>query len=164
MLGTAEAEGWALRKDGTNFWGQAIGTVLPDSDGRPTGYVVVTRDLSDRKAVEDRLIKLASTDPLTGASNRRAGEDKLEEAFDRWRRYRRYFALLMVDCDHFKTINDTWGHNAGDEVLVALVGFAVQSLRETDAITGGVAKSFCCCCPRRHVRRLGCRRPIKRHR
>ena len=134
LHGSAEAEGWAIRKDGTRFWGHAIGTVLPDCDGSPSGYVVVTGDLTDRKAAEDRLLTLASTDPLTGASNRRAGEARLREAYDRWRRYGRHFALLVIDCDHFKAVNDKWGHDVGDEVLVSLVSLCRQGVRETDVI------------------------------
>jgi diguanylate cyclase (GGDEF)-like protein/PAS domain S-box-containing protein len=132
--GSAEAEGWAVRKDGTRFWGHVVGTVLPDQDGGPSGYVVVTRDLSDRKAMEDRLVRLASTDPLTGASNRRAGETKLDEEYSRWRRYQRHFTLLIMDCDHFKSVNDTWGHDVGDAVLISLVRRCRDGLRKSDAI------------------------------
>ena len=75
---------------------------------------------------------LATTDPLTGARNRRAGEARLQEEFLRWQRYGRVFTVLMIDCDHFKAINDTWGHDAGDDVLVALVRICHETLREAD--------------------------------
>jgi diguanylate cyclase (GGDEF)-like protein len=90
------------------------------------------RDLTDRKQIEDRLVALATTDPLTLANNRRAGDDRLAEAFGRWRRYGRAFVVLMIDCDHFKAINDRWGHDGGDAVLVALVRLCRQCVRETD--------------------------------
>jgi diguanylate cyclase (GGDEF)-like protein/PAS domain S-box-containing protein len=130
--GTAEIEGWGARKNGTIFWGNTVATALPDREGHVNGFVLVTRDLTDRKLIEDKLIALATTDPLTGANNRRAGEDKLAEAFARWRRYERPFILLMIDCDHFKSINDRWGHDGGDAVLIALVRLCRESMRETD--------------------------------
>jgi diguanylate cyclase (GGDEF)-like protein/PAS domain S-box-containing protein len=130
--GTAEFEGWGIRKDGSPFWGNTVATALPDGDGRASGYVMVTRDMTERKQMEDRLVALATTDPLTGASNRRAGEARLEEAFRHYRRTGRGFAALMVDCDHFKTINDRWGHDAGDAVLAALVRICGETVRRGD--------------------------------
>jgi diguanylate cyclase (GGDEF)-like protein len=109
-----------------------VATALPDSKGRANGFVLVIRDLTNRKLIEDRLIALATTDPLTSASNRRAGEDKLVEAFARWRRYGRPFVVLMIDCDRFKAINDRWGHDSGDAVLIALVRLCRENMRDTD--------------------------------
>jgi diguanylate cyclase (GGDEF)-like protein len=110
-----------------------VATALPDRDENIKGFVLVTRDLTARKLIEDRLVALATTDPLTGASNRRAGEDRLAEAFGRWRRYQRSFVVLMIDCDRFKATNDRWGHDGGDAVLVALVKLCREITRETDA-------------------------------
>jgi diguanylate cyclase (GGDEF)-like protein/PAS domain S-box-containing protein len=132
--GTAESEGWRVRKDRSRFWGNTVAASLPDAFGRPGGYVLVTRDLTERKQMEDRLITLSVTDPMTGALNRRAAESKLAEVFRGWQRYRRIFSLLMIDCDHFKTINDRWGHDAGDDVLISLVRICRDYLRDSDAI------------------------------
>jgi diguanylate cyclase (GGDEF)-like protein len=82
--------------------------------------------------LEWRLPPARAADPLTGASNRRAGEARLEQAFSRWRRYGRSFVVLMIDCDHFRAVNDRCGHDAGDAVLVALVRLCRETLRETD--------------------------------
>ena len=130
--GTAEIEAWGARKNGSTFWGNTVVTALPDREGRASGFVLMIRDLTDRKQIEDRLVALATTDPLTLANNRRAGDDRLAEAFGRWRRYGRAFVVLMIDCDHFKAINDRWGHDGGDAVLVALVRLCRQCVRETD--------------------------------
>ncbi len=130
--GTAEFEGWGVRKDGSAFWGNTVATALPDREGRASGYVLVTRDLTERKQMEDRLVALATTDPLTGAYNRRAGEARLAEAFRSWQFHGRMFTLLMIDCDHFKDVNDRWGHDAGDEVLRALVRICGENTRATD--------------------------------
>jgi diguanylate cyclase (GGDEF)-like protein/PAS domain S-box-containing protein len=132
QFGTAEFEAWRIRKDGTRFWGNTVAAALPDPEGRPNGYVLVTRDLTERKQMEDRLVALTITDPLTGALNRRAGETRLEEAFRELRRRGRTFSLLMIDCDRFKRVNDTLGHDAGDQVLIALVRICQESLRMVD--------------------------------
>jgi diguanylate cyclase (GGDEF)-like protein/PAS domain S-box-containing protein len=130
--GTAEFEGWGVRKDGSRFWGSTVATALPDREGRANGYVLVTRDLTERKRMEDRLVTLATTDPLTGVLNRRAGEARLQDAFRHWQRYGRVFAVLMIDCDHFKTVNDRQGHDAGDKVLEAVARICTGILREAD--------------------------------
>ncbi len=116
LSGAAEFEGWRVRKDGSRFWGNTVAASLPDRFGRPGGFVLVSRDLTERKHMEDRLVALSITDPMTGAFNRRAAETRLEDVYRGWRRYGRMFSLLMIDCDHFKKINDTWGHDVGDEV------------------------------------------------
>jgi diguanylate cyclase (GGDEF)-like protein/PAS domain S-box-containing protein len=130
--GTAEFEGWGVRRDGSTFWGNTVATALPDRDGNAIGFVLVTRDLTERKQMEDRLALLATTDPLTGVCNRRGGAPRLEEAFLHWRRYGRTFAVLMIDCDHFKRINDRWGHDTGDDVLRLVVRICTENLRTMD--------------------------------
>ena len=132
--GTAEFEGWGVRRDGSLFWGNTVATALPDREGAASGYVLVTRDLTERKQMEDRLVALATTDPLTGAGNRRHGEIELREAFRRWQRHGRRFAVLLVDCDHFKVVNDTWGHDVGDKVLSAIVAICSENRREADIV------------------------------
>ena len=130
--GTAELEGWRIRRDGSRFWGNTVATATPDADGQVCGYVLVTRDLTARKRMEDRLVALSITDPLTTAFNRRAGETMLADAYGLWRREGRVFSVLMVDCDHFKRVNDRWGHDAGDKVLVRLVQTCREKLRDLD--------------------------------
>lgn len=132
--GTAEIETWGSRRNGSTFWSNTVATALPDREGHAGGFVLVIRDLTDRKQIEDRLVALATTDPLTKAFNRRAGDDRLSEAFGRWRRYGRAFVVLMIDCDHFKAVNDHWGHDGGDAVLVALVALCRKCVRETDVV------------------------------
>jgi diguanylate cyclase (GGDEF)-like protein/PAS domain S-box-containing protein len=140
--GAAEMEGWVFRKDGSAFWGSTVATVLPNHAGRPHGFVFVTRDLTERKRMEDRLVTQATTDPLTGAHNRRAGEASLADAFDQWTRHARGFAVAMVDVDHFKSINDKWGHDAGDAVLVRLTGLLREISRGTDLIVRWGGEEF----------------------
>jgi diguanylate cyclase (GGDEF)-like protein/PAS domain S-box-containing protein len=140
--GTAEYDGPSVRRDGSTFWGNTVATALPDRDGEANGFVLITRDVSERKQQEDRLVALAMTDPLTGVSNRRAGEANLQFAYSGWRRYGSSFAVLMIDCDHFKSINDRWGHDAGDAVLIELVRLCRENLRDTDIIVRWGGEEF----------------------
>jgi len=142
LHGTTEFDGWCTRRDGTVFWGNTLITALPDPEGKAQGYVLVTRDLTERKHFEDRLVALATTDPLTGAANRRAGESRLDEAFAHWQNHRRPFTVLMIDCDHFKRINDRWGHKAGDAALVTLVRVCRDSLRPADCLVRWGGEEF----------------------
>jgi diguanylate cyclase (GGDEF)-like protein len=82
--------------------------------------------------MEDELRQLATTDPLTGASNRRHFIEQAAEELDRSRRYGFRIAMLMLDIDHFKTINDNHGHNVGDEVLKSIVACCHRELRSSD--------------------------------
>jgi diguanylate cyclase (GGDEF)-like protein len=81
-----------------------------------------------------RLTVLVQRDALTGLYNRRAMEQMLDRAWSRWRRMAEPFTVVSVDLDHFKTINDTWGHHAGDEVLKAAAGKLVANLRAVDVV------------------------------
>ena len=86
------------------------------------GRVVSVRDVTERKRAEQVLQEAASRDPLTGLLNRRAGLAAMEERLEAARRSGSRFALLGVDVDHFKSVNDTFGHEAGDEALILLRG------------------------------------------
>ncbi len=81
-----------------------------------------------------RLEQLATTDPLTGIANRRKMTEHIGKELERVRRLRHPLALLMVDIDHFKRINDTYGHEAGDRALVAVAGMLSASLRAVDTV------------------------------
>lgn len=103
--------------------------------GLATGSAVVVRLLSER--VERLVAELrlaAATDPLTGLLNRRAAEQPLAQALARARRTGEAFAVLLIDVDHFKQINDREGHAAGDAALVELARTLQQELREIDTV------------------------------
>jgi len=103
-------------------------------DGSMFAVGVVYRDVTRRKNMEEELKRLALTDPLTGADNRRSFLEKGKYELIRSQRYQHAFALLMLDIDHFKAVNDTQGHHVGDEVLKALVAKCTQTLRDTDLL------------------------------
>ncbi|WPL15996.1 putative diguanylate cyclase YdaM [Thiorhodovibrio winogradskyi] len=97
-------------------------------------FVGVLRDISERKDIEAKLIRLATTDSLTGTLNRRAF---LESAEDSWQlaiRHHRPLSLLLIDADHFKQVNDTYGHQIGDQALQSLADSVRKCLRNRDRL------------------------------
>lgn len=123
-----------FRRDGSVFAGEV--QVIPhvDADGRVVEILGVTRDISERKRYEAELTRLAGTDPLTGVWNRRHGEKLLDSDFDSVHRWNGSACLLMVDIDHFKSINDSYGHQVGDSVLSEIARRLRAGLRGTDVL------------------------------
>ncbi|OYT94889.1 MAG: hypothetical protein CFE49_15740 [Pseudomonas sp. PGPPP3] len=102
-------------------------------DGLPLRMVVV-RDIRDRQAARAQIQHLAEHDSLTGLRNRRSFMARLAAALDQHRAQRRQLALLFIDLDHFKRINDSYGHSTGDEVLKAIAATLKAQLRNIDMI------------------------------
>lgn len=123
------------RKDGSHYsqW-LSIAAVNQDSGGAQR-YVGLVSDISERKQEEERIRRLAHFDALTGLPNRALFEDRLQRAIVRARRYRQTLAVLYVDLDHFKAVNDTWGHAAGDEMLCVVSNRMLEVLRQSDTIS-----------------------------
>ena len=99
-------------------------------------------DISERKYLEEELYRLSITDPLTGAYNRRYFLEMLERELERCRRTGHPLALIMFDLDHFKSINDRFGHTAGDQVLKSLVAAFKERLRKTDCLARWGGEEF----------------------
>lgn len=95
-------------------------------------HVGVIRDITERKANEESLRRLANTDGLTGIMNRRSFNEEGARLYTLAERHNRNLAVLMIDVDHFKSVNDTYGHDAGDIVLKALAREVASVLRTTD--------------------------------
>ena len=103
-------------------------------DGAPLHYIAQLQDISDRKRLEDDLRYLADHDPLTGLRNRRLFEHDLRLQVARSRRYGEEAALMVIDLDDFKTVNDRYGHRVGDDTLKAVARALTRRLRETDLV------------------------------
>jgi diguanylate cyclase (GGDEF)-like protein/PAS domain S-box-containing protein len=103
-------------------------------NGTESAYLAVFHDITRRKEAEELLRYRASHDALTDLPNRELFNDRLQAAFNQAKRYRRLFALLLVDLDRFKEVNDTLGHAAGDELLVEASRRLVSCVRESDTV------------------------------
>ena len=116
------------------MWVAVQMTVLRDGDARPLRLIAQIQDITDRRSSEERLVYLADHDPLTGLLNRRSFERELDAHRMRKARYGGRGAVIMLDLDHFKFINDTLGHHAGDEALIKTSRVLASRLRETDVL------------------------------
>jgi diguanylate cyclase (GGDEF)-like protein/PAS domain S-box-containing protein len=135
----------ALRGETVSFEGESViggvryhyqSTFVPDrdADGQVQGLYALTFDISRLKQAEEALERLARIDPLTGVANRRQFEEQLAATLARARRQGEGVALLAIDVDHFKAINDSHGHPVGDAVLVEVAGRLLASVRAGDLV------------------------------
>ena len=113
---------------------EVVTTWILDEAGHPVSVLGVTRNIAERKKAEKELERLAQTDSLTGLANRRHFMQQAEQELSRTKRYGGQLSVLMMDIDHFKTVNDTYGHQTGDLVLKALSAVCHATLREIDFV------------------------------
>ncbi len=133
--GQWRGEIWNRRKNGEVFptWVN-ISAVPHSTTGKTSHYVAVFTEITELKLSEERLNYLAHHDPLTGLPNRLLFHDRLEQAVLQAQRNRHMIAVMFLDLDRFKAINDTLGHLIGDELLVAVAERLKHCARETDTI------------------------------
>jgi len=121
-------------RDGHLGWIESAVIPLLDEDGRMYGALGINRDISERVRDAERLARLAHYDQLTGLPNRYLFFERLQWMIASASRHRACFALIYLDVDDFKAINDAHGHLAGDRVLVTLARRVEQLLRRTDTL------------------------------
>ncbi len=119
---------------GRKLWTHATGTAKCAANGRATSVSGSLQDISERRASEERIRRMAHHDELTGLANRALFGIQLNRGLVRAERYDRKLAVLFVDLDRFKHINDTYGHGVGDDVLIALGQRLVDSVRAADLV------------------------------
>lgn len=129
-----EGEIWNRYKDG-EIHVEWLSIVKIDGGHGPVHYLGIFHDITQRKADEELLRFKAHHDPLTELPNRELFMDRLQSAIGQARRYHRNFALLEIDLDRFKEVNDTLGHSAGDQLLVEAARRLVSCVRETDTVS-----------------------------
>jgi len=159
----------AIRKNGVPFNGQLSASLIRDEKGEPISMMGSFIDISERMDAEKGLLEAntelanrlaeieklqaqlreqAIRDPLTGLFNRRYLEENMGQAIARADRYKYPISLVMIDIDHFKIVNDTYGHKAGDEMLIALSDLLRNHIRKGDTICRYGGEEFVVMMPR----------------
>ena len=123
-----------IRKGGEIVWIQLTGSLLRDIDGSPLHFIAQIEDISDRKIIERRLQHLAYHDLLTDLPNRLFLVEKLEWALVQARRHERSLAVMFLDLDQFKLVNDTLGHDVGDKLLKVVASRLTSCVRKGDIV------------------------------
>ena len=133
-LSSHRAERRYLHASGSAVWVAVNSTLVRDATGRPLHFLSQMQDITERRRHEAELRHMADHDPLTGLLNRRSFERELERHVAYVERYGPKGAAIVLDLDHFKTINDTLGHSAGDELIVRVAHALRSRLRESDVL------------------------------
>jgi len=123
-----------LRKDGTTFPAELSASLIVDADEKPKAFTAVTRDITERKRAEEQLAHMATHDALTGLPNRLLFNDRLTVALAHAHRNQQRLAMMLLDLDHFKEINDALGHSVGDKLLQAVGNRLRGLLRKSDTV------------------------------
>lgn len=124
----------SYRRDGSPFWNQISLAPVKDEYGNVTHFTAIMSDISDKKAQEKRLAYQATHDALTGLGNRALFEDRLRHDFQLAERRRNLLAVLFIDLDEFKPINDTLGHKVGDALLISIARRLQSLVRPADTL------------------------------
>jgi diguanylate cyclase (GGDEF)-like protein/PAS domain S-box-containing protein len=132
--GSWEGELWDRRKTGEPYQKWLSINAVRDRKGRITHYIGSFTDITERKTSEERMLFLAHHDALTQLPNRLSLQERLESAIQTARRGNTRLALMLIDLDRFKAINDTLGHHIGDQLLIEVANRLLESVRETDVV------------------------------
>jgi len=136
------------KKDGAVFDCERTVVARKDDQGRTIAFQGIFRDVSQRNRDRAELERLARFDVLTGAFNRRSILEKLGEWVRHVTRYKGHLSIVMLDLDHFKQVNDTYGHQVGDRVLADTAGILRRSVRQTDFVGRYGGEEFLIILPR----------------
>lgn len=132
--GQWQGEIWNRHKDGDEYLARLSISTVYDHDGRPIRRVGMSSDITEQRRAEEIIRKQANIDPLTGLPNRRLFFDRLQRAINKSHRGHQKLALMFLDLDHFKDINDSLGHDMGDHLLQETTQRLTACIRETDTL------------------------------
>ncbi|HCT5575675.1 TPA: EAL domain-containing protein [Klebsiella pneumoniae] len=130
--GQFEGEGWRYRKDGSRFWAHVMIDTIRDEQNTLLGFAKITRDISEQKAINDRIAWMARYDALTGLPNRVEFFERVEKLITG--SDARRFAIFTIDLDKFKEINDLQGHLIGDQLLQRVAGAVLKTLQKEEMV------------------------------
>ena len=132
-IGDYQRERRLLRRDGMPIWVNVSVSMMRDANGNHR-FIVVVEDISRRKTADEALLRMANHDALTGLPNRALLQDRLAQAIVHAHRGERQVAVMFIDLDRFKHVNDSLGHDAGDQMIVEISRRLSASLRESDTV------------------------------
>lgn len=121
-------------KDGSIIWGEILSKQEFDAKGNIIGYHGITREITKRKELQEKIEQLAYCDTLTKLPNRRSLDDKMSFIMSKSERSQKYCALVFLDLDNFKPLNDTYGHNVGDLLLIEVANRLKNNIRKLDVV------------------------------
>ena len=161
---TVQTDQRMVDREGRTVWVLLNTSLVRDEHGSPTHRIVQLQDVSEHKRFERQLQHLADHDALTGLFNRRRFEEELNRELGAAARYGRGGAVMAVDLDNFKFVNDSLGHSAGDELITRVGGLLTDRLRDTDIVARLSGDEFAIVLPQadEHARwrwRTSCWRP-----
>jgi diguanylate cyclase (GGDEF)-like protein/PAS domain S-box-containing protein len=129
-------DGWRVRQDGSRYWGSALIAPLRDLEEHAApdepAFCLIIRDITEKREASESHRRAITCDHLTGLANRRTFYEAAELEIERWRRAPRPLAVILFDADHFKRINDRYGHATGDAVLRHFAALMLESFRQVD--------------------------------
>lgn len=119
-----------ITKSGSFYWVKTMIYPIYDENGKKCGYTAIRQNITDKKLIEE----ISVTDRLTGLYNRFKLDELFAIEFEKATRYKRIFSIILIDVDHFKSVNDLYGHQAGDRVLTEVAKILRDSVRKSDVI------------------------------
>ena len=151
-----------VKKDGSEYWINTIISPILDSESHIIGYESIIQDVTLKKVLKEfneklesevkkqteNLEKLAITDKLTGLYNRVKIDDDLDSNYKYFKEFDENFAVIIIDIDHFKNVNDTHGHQVGDKVLIEISKLLRRNVRSTDIVGRWGGEEFMIICPK----------------
>ncbi|GBC64016.1 sensor domain-containing diguanylate cyclase [Desulfonema ishimotonii] len=120
---------------------------LRDENNAIQYVYIMVQDVTEVAGYEQKLLEMNMRDGLTGVYNRRYMEFRLNQEFERYRRYGRPFSLIIQDIDFFKKVNDKHGHQAGDHILKSFTALLASGIRKVDVVARYGGEEFCCMLP-----------------